>query len=116
MLHHVALELEPAAIGRAREFWAELGFVEVEPPASLAGTATWLERAGTQVHLFHTERPTVPAKGHAAVVVPDFERAIAKLEDSGFEVERRTEHWGAPRAKTISPGGHVVELMAAPPG
>ncbi len=116
MLHHVALEVEPEALGRAREFWAQLGFEEVEAPASLAGTTTWFERGGTQIHLLHTPDPAVPAAGHTAVVVEDFERAVARLEDSGFEVERRAEHWGAPRAKTTSPGGHLVELMASPPG
>jgi hypothetical protein len=116
MLQHVSLEVEPATIGRAREFWAELGFAEVEPPPALADSSTWLERNGTQIHLMHKDDPVVPPAGHAAVVVPDFERALSRLEDSGFEVERRPEHWGAPRAKTVSPGGHVVELMAAPPG
>jgi hypothetical protein len=62
-----------------------------------------------------TESPTVPRRGHVAIVAPDFERAFAALEDAGFEVERRREHWGAPRAKAVAPGGHVVELMAAPP-
>lgn len=115
MLHHVALEVEPASVGRAREFWAELGFAEVEPPRPLAGTTTWLERDGTQIHLLHTDEPSVPPHGHAAVVVPDFEAAVARLEDSGFEVERRAQHWGAPRAKVVSPGGHLVELMESPP-
>jgi len=111
----VALEVEPEALGRAREFWALLEFEEVEPPLSLAGTSTWFERQGTQIHLLHTPEPTVPASGHAAVVVADFDRAVARLEDSGFEVERRKEHWGAPRAKAAAPGGHTVELMASPP-
>ena len=115
MLHHIALEVEPEAVGRAREFWALLGFEEVEAPASLAGTTTWFERSGTQIHLMHMAEPTVPAGGHAAVVVADFERAVARLEDSGFEVEHREEHWGAPRAKAEAPGGHVVELMGSPP-
>jgi catechol 2,3-dioxygenase-like lactoylglutathione lyase family enzyme len=115
MLHHVALEVKPGALGRAREFWAMLGFEEVAPPASLSDT-TWFEREGTQIHLLHVEQPAVPGAGHAAVVVDDLEQAIARLEDSGFEVERRAEHWGAPRAKANAPGGHTVELMASPPG
>jgi catechol 2,3-dioxygenase-like lactoylglutathione lyase family enzyme len=115
VLHHVALEVEPEAIGRAREFWAVLGFEEVEPPAPLAEKSTWFERGGTQIHLLHARDPVVPEGGHAAVVVADFEATLARLEDSGFGFERRAEHWGAPRAKAIAPGGHTVELMAAPP-
>jgi hypothetical protein len=37
------------------------------------------------------------------------------LTAAGFPVDRRTAHWGAPRAFTRSPGGHRVEVMAAPP-
>jgi hypothetical protein len=62
-----------------------------------------------------TEAPTVPGHGHVAVIVPDFEGAVAGLTEAGFEVDRRSEYWGAPRAKATAPGGHVVELMAAPP-
>ena len=50
-----------------------------------------------------------------AVVVADFERAVERLRGGGFEVTPGREHWGAPRAKAVAPGGHVVELMAFPP-
>jgi catechol 2,3-dioxygenase-like lactoylglutathione lyase family enzyme len=62
-----------------------------------------------------TDSPTVPPRGHTAVVVADFERAFAALDERGFEIEHRREHWGAPRARVIAPGGHRIELMAAPP-
>jgi catechol 2,3-dioxygenase-like lactoylglutathione lyase family enzyme len=114
MLHHVGIEVRPAEIARAVEFWELLGFAEVEPPPSLA-EFTWLERSGTQVHLMPTESPTVPSRGHTAVVATDFDTAVERLREGGFEVERRREHWGAPRALAIAPGGHRVELMAAPP-
>jgi catechol 2,3-dioxygenase-like lactoylglutathione lyase family enzyme len=114
MLHHVGIEVAPAEIGRTVELWQLLGFELVEPPASLS-EFTWLERNGTQVHLMPTESPTVPPRGHTAVVVPDFERALAALAKHSFEVERRREHWGAPRAVVIAPAGHRIELMAHPP-
>jgi catechol 2,3-dioxygenase-like lactoylglutathione lyase family enzyme len=114
MLHHVSIEVEPGVVDRAREFWGLLGFEEVKPPASLSET-TWFERGGTQIHLIHVTEPTVPEAGHPAVVVEDLEAAFARLDEAGFEVRRRSEHWGAARAKAIAPGGHVVELMAAPP-
>lgn len=115
MLHHVGIEIVPAEIDRAAELFELLGFERVEPPPTLA-EFTWLEREGTQVHLMPEERPTVPARGHLAVVAPDFEATVARLREHGFEVEPRGEHWGAPRAHAIAPGGHRVELMAAPPG
>lgn len=114
MLHHVGIEIRPADIPRTVELFELLGFEQVEPPSSLA-QYTWLERDGTQVHLMPEEEPTVPPRGHLAVVAPDFERTLARLGEAGFEVERRREHWGAPRAIVTAPGGHRVELMASPP-
>lgn len=114
MLHHVGIEVGPADIERTIELWELLGFELVEPPASLS-EFTWLERGGTQIHLMPTDSPTAPPRGHTAAVVADFESTIAALDEHGFEVERRREHWGAPRALVIAPGGHRVELMAATP-
>jgi len=114
MLHHVGIEVAPAEIERTVELWQLLGFELVEPPASLS-EFTWLEREGTQIHLMPTESPTVPPRGHTAVVVADFERVFATLSERGFEVERRREHWGAPRAVVIGPAGHRIELMDHPP-
>lgn len=116
MLHHVTLEVTPGDIERSVELWALLGFEPVEPPSALAETFVWVEREGTQIHLERNESPTVPPHGHAAVVVVDFERAVEGLAEHGFEVKPGREHWASPRAKVLAPGGHQVELMAAPPG
>jgi hypothetical protein len=113
-LHHVGIELRPAEVNRAVELFELLGFERVEPPRTLA-EYTWLERNGTQVHLMPEERPTVPSRGHLAVVVSDFDATLARLHERGFETRPGREHWGAPRAHAIAPGGHRVELMAAPP-
>jgi catechol 2,3-dioxygenase-like lactoylglutathione lyase family enzyme len=114
MLHHVGIEVAPAEIERSVELWQLLGFTLVESPESLS-EFTWLERGGTQVHLMPTGSPTVPPRGHTAIVVADFDRTFAALAGHGFAVERRREHWGVPRAVVIAPGGHRVELMAAAP-
>jgi catechol 2,3-dioxygenase-like lactoylglutathione lyase family enzyme len=114
MLHHVGIEVVPADIEAAVGFFELLGFERVEPPAPLR-EFTWLERAGTQVHLMPEEVPTVPSPGHLAVVVDDFEATFARVREAGFEIERKREHWDEPRALAIALGGHRVELMAAPP-
>jgi catechol 2,3-dioxygenase-like lactoylglutathione lyase family enzyme len=114
MLHHVGIEVAPAEIERTVELWQLLGFELVEPPASLS-EFTWLEHEGTQVHLMPTDSPTVPPRGHTAIVVANFERTFTALTERGFETERGREHWGVPRARVIGPSGHRVELMAAPP-
>lgn len=115
MLQHVTLEVTPADIERSLEFWKLLGFRRVEPPAALAETFVWVEREATQIHLERNRSPVVPPYGHVAVVVADFEATAERLAGDGFEVSRGREHWGAPRAKAIAPGGHRVEFMAAPP-
>ncbi len=115
MLHHVTLEVFPADLGRAAEFWSMLGFNQVDPPPDLADRFSWFEREGTQIHLMRTDSPTVPEHGHPAIVVPDYERTLERLEESGFEVTPKRERWGSQRAEAVAPSGHHVELMASPP-
>ena len=115
MLQHVGIEIAPADVDRAVEFFALLGFAAVEPPPALRQGFTWVERGGTQIHLMHEPEPTVAPRGHLAVVVADFDAAVASLREAGFEVSPGREHWGAARAHAIAPGGQRVELMAAPP-
>jgi hypothetical protein len=116
VIQHVGIEIAPGDVPRAVEFFGLLGFEPVEPPPSLATGFTWVERGEVQIHLMHEQDPSVPERGHLAVVAPDFEAAFERLREHGFEVERRREHWGVPRALAIAPGGHRVELMAATPG
>jgi catechol 2,3-dioxygenase-like lactoylglutathione lyase family enzyme len=115
MLHHAGIELRPADVDRAVELFELLGFEQVEPPAALSEGFTWLEREGTQIHLMHEGEPRVPPRAHLAVVVADFEATLAALHEHGFETRPGREHWGAPRAHAIAPGGHRIELMSAPP-
>jgi catechol 2,3-dioxygenase-like lactoylglutathione lyase family enzyme len=116
VIQHVALETARADGAEAQAFWRAVGFVDVEAPPSLRDRAAWLERAGTQIHLLWTEAPTAPSEGHVAVVVADYDATLERLRAAGHTVAPRTEHWGAPRAFATAPGGHRVELMAAPPG
>lgn len=115
MLHHVSIEVEPAQVEACAACWELLGFERVPAAEALGPSFTWLEREGTQIHLIHTEGATVPALGHAAVVVDDFEATFAALESAGHEPERHRELWGSPRAFVTMPGGHRVEMMAFPP-
>jgi catechol 2,3-dioxygenase-like lactoylglutathione lyase family enzyme len=114
VLHHVGIEVAPVDVEAAAGFFELLGFERVEPPETLR-KYTWLERNGTQVHLMPEEEPTVPSPGHLAVVVDDFDAIVARLRERGFEVEPKRAHWGAARALAQAPGGHRIELMAAPP-
>jgi hypothetical protein len=115
MLQHAGIEIVPAEVERAVLLFELLGFERVEPPPSLADGFTWVECAGTQIHLMHEERPVVPPRGHVAVHVPDFDAALERLREHGFEPEPHRAHWGAPRSGVTLAGGQRVELMAAPP-
>jgi hypothetical protein len=115
VLQHVSIEVPPAETDRMLEFWRIVGFEEVEAPEPLGDSVRWLEREDTQIHLILTEGHTAPLLGHAAVVVPQHAEVKERLREAGFQVEDARQLWGADRAFSIAPGGHRVELMAAPP-
>ena len=115
MLQHVTLELRREDWEAAKRFWSMVGFEEVDPPGGLGERSAWVERDGTQIHLQWHDEPVVPPDAHSAVVVADWEGVVARLRDEGFEVDERPQHWGAARCFVRAPGGHRVELMAAPP-
>jgi catechol 2,3-dioxygenase-like lactoylglutathione lyase family enzyme len=115
VLHHVSLEVEPIEVDRTIEFFELLGFTALPAPESIAPFVTWLESDGTQIHLIHTPEPTTPVLGHPAVVAPEFEAAVTRLREAGFNVEEADQLWGERRAFALMPGGGRVELMAAPP-
>lgn len=115
VLQHVTLELRRDDWPAAKRFWETVGFHEVDPPGSLGEGSAWVQRDGTQIHLQWQDDPVAPPSGHAAVVVDDWDGVVAQLRDDGYEVDERPRHWGAARCFVRSPGGHRVELMAAPP-
>jgi catechol 2,3-dioxygenase-like lactoylglutathione lyase family enzyme len=114
-LHHVALETRHDDIEDEVAFWRLLGFARVEPPETLRDRAVWVQREGRQVHLMYAENPVAPPAGHTAIVAPDYAVVVDRLADAGFEIDERPRHWGTPRCFVRSPGGHRVEIMAAPP-
>src|SRR3954471_9491991 len=116
MLQHVTIELRAEQVDACVEFYDLLGFRRVDPPESLKGRATWVERDGTQVHLMPVDEPAVPASGHHAVLVEgDYDAALERLRDAGFDPEPRKEHWGSGRSFVRNPAGHRVEVMAGSP-
>ena len=116
MIQHVALETRRSDAEAANAFWRLLGFERVEPPETLKERADWLQRGATQIHLLWHDDPTAPPEGHVAVVLDDYHATLERLREAGHEVDPRREHWGASRAFVRAPGGHRVEVMAAPPG
>ncbi|MDQ5894673.1 MAG: hypothetical protein QG596_934 [Actinomycetota bacterium] len=116
MLHHVAIEVAPELMAAEGEFWLAAGFERVPAPEALGGGFDWYEREGTQIHLMETTDPALPPqRGHIAVATPDIGETIARLEAGGFAVTEGRQLWGERRVKAVTPAGHVVEIMAAPP-
>ena len=116
MLHHVAVEVPPEKMGAEGEFWQAVGFQPVTAPAALGSGYAWYEREGTQIHLMaKTDPAEPPASGHVAVVAPDIDLAMERLRGLGIEVREGRPLWGERRAKAVTPAGHLVELMVAPP-
>jgi catechol 2,3-dioxygenase-like lactoylglutathione lyase family enzyme len=116
MLQHVTIEVTADQVDACVRFYSVLGFAEVDPPESLRGRATWVERDGSQIHLMPVDDPVVPPSGHHAVLVDDYEVVFEALRVAGFgEPEPRKEHWGAKRSFVRNPAGHRVELMAGSP-
>ncbi|MFL5843383.1 MAG: VOC family protein [Solirubrobacteraceae bacterium] len=115
MIHHVALETAAPDREPLVRFFALLGFVEVPPPPSLQGKTRWMQREVGQVHLLFADDAVVPPRGHVAIVEREYDAALERLRAAGFEPEPRTAHWGAARCFVTAPGGHRVEVMAAPP-
>jgi hypothetical protein len=115
MLQHVALEVPPHRVDACVVFWALLGFERAEKPPRLQTSSTWVARAGTQIHLLPTDEPSVPAKGHVAVVAPDYDGALRALAEAGYAVEEAQNAWDAPRVTVRDPAGHVVEVMSRAP-
>jgi catechol 2,3-dioxygenase-like lactoylglutathione lyase family enzyme len=114
VLQHVSLEVRPDQVEDCVAFWRLLGFEQVAPPPSLT-RFTWLERDGTQIHLMPFDDPVTTVRGHAAVVVDDFDATVATLRDKGFETREGSNAWNAPRVFVRDPAGNHVELMSAPP-
>jgi catechol 2,3-dioxygenase-like lactoylglutathione lyase family enzyme len=115
VIQHVTFEIERSASDSCVAFYELLGFRRVEPPPTLRDRAAWVERGQTQVHLMWVDEPVTLPRGHAAVVVDDYEMTLAALREAGHDPEPRSEHWGSPRAFVHDPAGNLVELMAFPP-
>lgn len=115
-IQHVALETRREDARACAEFFRLLGFADVDPPETLRDRASWVQAGATQVHLLYAPDPVAVPAGHVAVVVEDYEAALERLREAGHRVEPRRAHWGSPRAYVRDPAGHLVEVMAFPPG
>jgi catechol 2,3-dioxygenase-like lactoylglutathione lyase family enzyme len=114
MINHFAVEMPRAQTEACVAFYELLGFERIDPPESLRDIAAWVRAGDLTLHLLFVEDPVVPPIGHIAVVCPDYEETIARLEAAGHPYERHEVHWGSPRGYATDPAGHRVEVMEFP--
>ena len=117
MLQHVSIEVRRDQIDACVAFWKLLGFERMTPPPLLRDRFTWVQRNGTHIHLMPFDDPVTTLRGHAAIVVDDYEGTLAALHAHGFETREGENAWDAPRSFVRDPAGNHVEIMSkAPPG
>jgi catechol 2,3-dioxygenase-like lactoylglutathione lyase family enzyme len=117
MIQHVTRQIRPDQLDRCVSFYELLGYSPIAAPASVGARAVWLAhaRGGPDLHLL-VDDEAAAERGHVAFVVSPYEEVLARLEEAGFGVEPRREHWGSPRAYVRDPASNLVELMAKAPG
>jgi catechol 2,3-dioxygenase-like lactoylglutathione lyase family enzyme len=115
MLQHASLEVRREQVQPCVDFWRLLGFQPMTPPPMLRDRFTWVQRAGTHIHLIPVDDPIAAREGHVAVLADDYDGVLSALRDAGFEPEPRSNAWGAERSFVRDPAGHLVEVMAGLP-
>jgi hypothetical protein len=73
-------------------------------PPLLRNRFTSLERAGTQIHLMPFEDPTTTNRGHAAVIVEDYDGILRQLHERGLRDAPRLERVGRAARVRARPG------------
>ena len=116
LLQHVSIEVPPDEAERMLEFWRLVGF-ERGRGARGAGRRDPLGRArgdaGPPDPRPRATRPRCSATRPSSCRITPRPRTGSARPASRCEDTRQL--WGADRAFAIAPGGHRVELMAAPP-
>lgn len=111
---HVQLAVPSGEEEAARRFYRDaLGFVEIPKPVSLAGRGgTWFQQGAVTLHLgveanFHPAR-----KAHPALLVEGLDELVARVRESGCEVDTSQPPLeGFRRAHIFDPFGNRIELM-----
>lgn len=114
-LQHVTYEVTQEQVRPHLDFWAMLGYTQMETPAPLRDRAVWMRHGGSHVHLLIDEAPVVPPRAHAAFVVDDWDATLGALHAAGYETRPAMRLWECERVYVRAPGGHRVEIMSAPP-
>jgi catechol 2,3-dioxygenase-like lactoylglutathione lyase family enzyme len=121
VIQHVTRQIQRSQLSACLRFYELLGYEQADVPQGIEGRAVWLAKpgadpSGPHLHLQFADDVQVPEQGHVAFVVAPYDETLESLSAAGFEVDRRREHWGSPRAYVRDPASNLVELMARAPG
>ena len=118
--HHIAIAVKDLAA--AKRFWGEaLGLEELKRPKEIEHfTSAWYQLGISELHVVENadfEPLQGPLAPHIAVAVreDDFEAAVARVREAGFEFGFGPAHGpdGILRAVTQDPTGNTVEITVA---
>jgi catechol 2,3-dioxygenase-like lactoylglutathione lyase family enzyme len=121
VIQHVTRQIQRSQLSACLRFYELLGYEQTDVPQGIEGRAVWLVKPGADppgphLHLQFADDVQVPDQGHVAFVVAPYDETLESLRAAGFDVDRRREHWGSPRAYVRDPASNLVELMARAPG
>lgn len=116
ILDHVQLSGPVGCEDAMREFWLELGFIEVEkPPALVARGGCWFRLGVAEVHIGIQDPFTPATKAHPGFTVADLDQLAAILAVMGYEV-RWDDLWpGRRRFYVDDPVGNRLEFLSERP-
>ena len=114
-LRHVNVVVAPGRTQAVVPFYELLGLTRVQKPTEgVAQSGAWFDfpGGGTQVHVSERAGERHPEQ-HFAVVVPDLDDVVARLQQAGHPWAPKPEIGGARRGMTADPEGNAVELVSA---
>jgi catechol 2,3-dioxygenase-like lactoylglutathione lyase family enzyme len=113
-LHHVNLVVKPGETRRVVAFYSQvLGMTPTEKPTegTTAGGA-WFDIDGTtQLHISERADAVMHNDMHFALVVDDFDDALARLAAAGAPWQPQADLFGGRRGSTRDPVGNRIELL-----
>jgi catechol 2,3-dioxygenase-like lactoylglutathione lyase family enzyme len=112
-IDHVQLAMPASGEETARRFYVDvLGMIELPKPSELAKRGgCWFQSGAVQLHL-GVENDFRPAKkAHPAFRCGDYAALVARLRDSGIEVNEPNDIPGVRRCHIHDPFGNRIELL-----
>lgn len=113
-LHHVNVVVKPGETEQVADFYAEvLGLSPTAKPSE--GTSSggaWFDIDDrTQLHISERADAVMHDDMHFALVLDDFDAALARLAEAGAEWREQPDLFGGRRGSTRDPVGNRIELL-----